>query len=122
MKPRDRILHALHHEEPDRVPTGENGIDYALAEQLRGGTTLANSRERGRLLVAAMDEVPLRPALTSHLPPHGAADGTSVGPDNIGGQRTRPFFDAKKRPSLDADIGAHRKYPVCPRSSRPHES
>ena len=60
VKPRDRILHALHHEEPDRVPTGENEIDYVLAEQLLGRTTLYNSRwrddpEQGR---AVLDEAP----------------------------------------------------------------
>jgi hypothetical protein len=36
------MLHALHHEEPDRVPTGENDIDYVLAEQVLGRTTLYN--------------------------------------------------------------------------------
>jgi len=48
VKPRDRILHALHHEEPDRVPTGENDIDYVLAEQVLGRPTLYNSRWRER--------------------------------------------------------------------------
>jgi hypothetical protein len=42
------MLHALHHKEPDRVPTGENDIHYVLAEQLLGHTTLYNSRWRER--------------------------------------------------------------------------
>lgn len=46
MKPRDRVLAALHHEESDRVPTGENAIDYELVERILGHTTLYNSRWR----------------------------------------------------------------------------
>ena len=46
MKPRDRVLAALHHEEPDRVPTGENAIDYELVERILGHPTLYNSRWR----------------------------------------------------------------------------
>jgi len=48
MRPKDRILHALRREEPDHVPTGENDIDYVLAEQLLGRSTLYNSRWRER--------------------------------------------------------------------------
>lgn len=46
MKPRERVLAALHHREPDRVPTGENAVDYELAEQILGHPTLYNSRWR----------------------------------------------------------------------------
>ncbi len=44
MKPKDRMLAALHHEEPDRVPTGENAVDYELVEQILGHPTLYYSR------------------------------------------------------------------------------
>ncbi len=46
MKPRERVLAALHHREGDRVPTGENAVDYELAEELLGHPTLYNSRWR----------------------------------------------------------------------------
>ena len=46
MKPRDRVLAALHHQEPDRVPTGENAVDYELVERILGHPTLYNSRWR----------------------------------------------------------------------------
>jgi uroporphyrinogen decarboxylase len=46
MKPKDRVLAALHHEEPDRVPTGENAVDYELVERILGRGTLYNSRWR----------------------------------------------------------------------------
>jgi uroporphyrinogen decarboxylase len=46
MKPRERIIAALRHEEPDRVPTGENAIDGELAERILGHPTLYNARWR----------------------------------------------------------------------------
>jgi len=46
MKPRDRVIAALEHREPDRVPTGENAVDCELAEQILGRPTLANARWR----------------------------------------------------------------------------
>jgi uroporphyrinogen decarboxylase len=46
MKPRERVLAALRHSEPDRVPTGENAVDYVLVEQILGHPTLYNSRWR----------------------------------------------------------------------------
>lgn len=46
MKPKERVLAALHHEEPDRVPTGENAVDYELVERILGRPTLYNSRWR----------------------------------------------------------------------------
>ena len=48
MNSKQRVLHAIHHEEPDHVPTGENDIDYVLAEKILGRTTLYNSRWRER--------------------------------------------------------------------------
>lgn len=48
MRPKERILRALHHEEADRVPTGENDIDFLLAEELLGRPTLYNARWRER--------------------------------------------------------------------------
>lgn len=48
MKPKERVLAALHHREPDRVPTGENDVDYVLVEQLLGRPTLYNARWRER--------------------------------------------------------------------------
>ena len=46
MKPRDRVIAALRHEEGDRVPTGENAVDYELVERILGHETLYNSRWR----------------------------------------------------------------------------
>jgi hypothetical protein len=48
MKPKERVLAALQHREPDRVPTGENDIDFVLVEQLLGRPTLYNARWRER--------------------------------------------------------------------------
>jgi len=46
MKPRERVLAALHHDEPDQVPTGENAVDYELVEQILCRPTLYNARWR----------------------------------------------------------------------------
>jgi hypothetical protein len=46
MKPRERVLAALHHEEADRVPTGENGVDGDLVTEILGRPTLYNGRWR----------------------------------------------------------------------------
>ena len=46
MKPKERVLAALHHREPDHVPTGENAVDYELVEQIVGHRTFYNSRWR----------------------------------------------------------------------------
>ncbi len=43
MKPKERVLAALNHREPDRVPTGENQVDGALVEQILGRSTLYNA-------------------------------------------------------------------------------
>jgi uroporphyrinogen decarboxylase len=46
MRPRDRILAALQHRDPDHVPTGENAVDYELVERILGRPTLYNARWR----------------------------------------------------------------------------
>jgi len=46
MNPKDRVIAALNHEEPDRVPTGENAVDCELVEQILGYPTLYNARWR----------------------------------------------------------------------------
>lgn len=43
MVPKDRVIAALHHEEPDQVPTGENAVNGAFAEQILGHSTLYNA-------------------------------------------------------------------------------
>lgn len=48
MRPKDRVLCALRHQEPDRVPTGENEIDYLLVEELLGRPTLYCARWKER--------------------------------------------------------------------------
>lgn len=44
MLPRERMLAALGHRQPDRVPTGENAADHTLAQEILGRPTLCNSR------------------------------------------------------------------------------
>jgi uroporphyrinogen decarboxylase len=46
MIPKERVIAALEHREPDRVPTGENAVDYELVEAILGRTTLYNARWR----------------------------------------------------------------------------
>ena len=46
MLPKHRVIAALNHEEPDRVPTGENAVDYELVERILGHPTLYNARWR----------------------------------------------------------------------------
>jgi len=42
------VITALQHVEPDRVPTGENAVDYELVERILGHPTLYNARWRER--------------------------------------------------------------------------
>lgn len=42
MTPKERIIAALAHREPDRVPTGENQIDGTLVQEIVGHPTLYN--------------------------------------------------------------------------------
>lgn len=44
MTPKERIIAAIRHEEPDRVPTGENAVDYELVERILARPTLYNAR------------------------------------------------------------------------------
>lgn len=44
MTGKERVIAALHHREPDRVPTGENAVDYELVERALGRPTLCNAR------------------------------------------------------------------------------
>lgn len=46
MNSKERVLAALRHEEADRVPCGENEVDYVVVEELLGRETLYNSRWR----------------------------------------------------------------------------
>ncbi len=46
MNPRDRAIAALEHRQADRIPTGENAVDFELAERILGRPTLANARWR----------------------------------------------------------------------------
>ena len=48
MKPKERVIAALCHQEPDQVPTGENAVDCTLVEQILGHPTLYNARWRER--------------------------------------------------------------------------
>ena len=59
MTPKQRMLATLNHTEPDRVPTGENDVDYELVEKLLGHQTLYNSRwrEREALWAGRRDEI-----------------------------------------------------------------
>ncbi|MBI2502999.1 MAG: hypothetical protein HYW07_07160 [Candidatus Latescibacteria bacterium] len=59
MKPRERILASLCHREADRVPTGENQVDGALAAQILGRPSLCNAgwRELEALWSGQRDEV-----------------------------------------------------------------
>jgi uroporphyrinogen decarboxylase len=42
MTSKERVIAALQHQEPDRVPTGENQVDGKLIEQILGRATLCN--------------------------------------------------------------------------------
>ena len=46
MLPKERVIAALEFHNPDRIPTGEIGIDFALAEQSLGHPTLYRAKWR----------------------------------------------------------------------------
>ena len=48
MTSKERVCAALNHKVTDRIPTGENAVDYELVEQILGHPTLYNSRWRER--------------------------------------------------------------------------
>ena len=43
MNSKERVIAALTHQQPDRVPTGENQVDGTIVEQVIGHPTLYNS-------------------------------------------------------------------------------
>lgn len=59
MKPKDRVIAAINHEEPDRVPTGENQIPGNLVEHVLKRSVLYNSgwREIQAVWNGSRDEV-----------------------------------------------------------------
>ena len=59
MNGKERVKTTLSLQEPDRVPTGENDMDYVLVEQLLGRETLYNSRwkEKEALWDGRRDEI-----------------------------------------------------------------
>jgi uroporphyrinogen decarboxylase len=46
MLPRERVLAALEHREPDRIPWGEHSIDYNVYEDILGRPTLVQAKFR----------------------------------------------------------------------------
>lgn len=44
MLPKERVIRALNHQEPDRVPTGEIGIDYPITERVLGRETFYRAK------------------------------------------------------------------------------
>jgi uroporphyrinogen decarboxylase len=46
MLPRERVLAALEHREPDRIPWGEHSIDYNVYEDILGRGTLVQAKMR----------------------------------------------------------------------------
>jgi len=46
MLPRERVIAALEHREPDRVPWGEHSIDYNVYEDILGRPTLVQAKMR----------------------------------------------------------------------------
>ena len=59
MTSKERVIAALQHREPDRVPTGENQVDGALVERILGRRTLYNAGwdEVGALWAGRRDEI-----------------------------------------------------------------
>ena len=59
MLPRERVIAALEHKEPDRVPWGEHSIDYNVYEDILGRETLvqAKMKETQALWDGRRDEV-----------------------------------------------------------------
>ncbi len=59
MTSKERILKVLNHQEPDRIPVGEMGIDYPITEKVLGRPTYyrAKLREQKALWEGKRDEV-----------------------------------------------------------------
>lgn len=49
MKPKERMLAVLNGEQPDRVPTGELGVDYPVTEHVLGHRTYYRAKYREKL-------------------------------------------------------------------------
>ena len=65
---KQRILAALEHEEPDRVPTGENAVDFKLTQDILKRETLCNARwkELNALWDGRRDEI-VRDYIRDHV-------------------------------------------------------
>jgi len=59
VKPKERMLAVLNGEEPDRVPTGEIGVDYPITEYVLGHPTYyrAKYHEKSAVWAGKRDEV-----------------------------------------------------------------
>ena len=59
MTGKDRLRKALAHQEPDRIPVGEMGIDFPIIEELLGHSTYyrAQGKERQAIWAGKRDEV-----------------------------------------------------------------
>ncbi len=59
MNGKERMIAAIEHREPDRVPVGEMGIDYPIVEQVLGHETYyrAKAKERRAIWAGRRDEV-----------------------------------------------------------------
>ena len=44
MLPKERVIAALEFKTPDRIPTGETGIDYTITERALGHHTLYRAK------------------------------------------------------------------------------
>lgn len=53
MNSKERLIAALEHREPDRVPVGEMGIDYPIIEQVLGHETFYRAQGKERMAVWA---------------------------------------------------------------------
>ncbi len=50
---KERVKTALAHQEPDRVPVGEMGIDYPIVEQVLGHETFYRAQGKERAAIWA---------------------------------------------------------------------
>ncbi|MBD3305264.1 hypothetical protein GF339_02825 [candidate division KSB3 bacterium] len=68
MTPKERVIAVLNHQEPDRVPTGENQFDGQLVEKILGHSTLYNMgwAELEALWEGKRDEI-VRDYCTAHV-------------------------------------------------------
>jgi len=59
MNGKERMIAALNHQEPDRVPIGEMGIDYPVIERVLGHETFyrAKTKERQAIWAGRRNEV-----------------------------------------------------------------